>query len=196
MTTKRGILGAAVAIAAAALVAVHALPHGAKAALGITQLSGFAVSSSGASPTYRYLRIDITDTGSSGFVGIREIKWFVGAAEHPSSAMTSNSAPSPLVASASDETNGSAYQAYDDSTPDWVTANTSGVGWIQIDLGDGNGINPTSVKITPTADADRAPKDFTIEGSSTGSFSGEETVLKTVTGETWTATTEETFSIP
>ena len=148
---------------------------------------------------YRYFRLNCTaNNGDATFVTIGEIDWMVNGTAHPTSAMTTNTAPSPLVASASgiqgaDEP----YRAYDNSTGFWQDDVTTG--WVKIDLGAGNEITPTSAKVAyeNIGAPGRMVKDFTLEGSNTGSFSGEETILKTVTGETgWAAggeTREFTF---
>jgi hypothetical protein len=99
--------------------------------------------------------------------------------------MTGNSAPSPLVASADSETGGyEAYKAFDGNAG---TRFTSGAGahphYLSLDLGSGNGILPNRVRFGVfTQSLDRTPKDFTILGSNTGSFAGEETTLLTVSG--------------
>jgi hypothetical protein len=161
------------------------------------RLGGIMMGGSGAVQTYRYLLLDVTaNNGDGSYMQVRELKWFVGATDNPTSAMTSANAPSPLVVSASSSTGGDdPFMAYDDGAAKWQAG--ASTGWIKLDLGDGAGITPTSLRLTAKAggDVNRAPKDFTMEGSNTGSFSGEETVLKTVTGETsWGAGEERTYT--
>ena len=154
-----------------------------------------------AAATYRYLRLDITASQSGTEHAIGELKIFEGGTDHPTSAMTSNSAPSPLVALAkSEDGTKQAYQAFDDdigTNKHWGSALES-ASWVQIDLGSGNGIAPSSYKITAGngAKETHGPKDWTLKGSNTGAFSGEEDTLHTKTGEaSWTADQERTYTI-
>ena len=167
--------------------------------LGVNALSGFGSGPVG-SQSFRYFRIDITLNNGGPNVRIANTKLFAEAVETPSAAMTSNTAPSPLVASASaDDGAGSLpFNAFDDDLSlYWGTPSVT-TGYLQLDVGSGNEFALTSVKITaPNAGImTPLPKDFTIEGSNTGSFSGEETLLKTVTGETgWSTSEERTYTI-
>ncbi|MFQ5954019.1 MAG: hypothetical protein ACE5JZ_03035 [Kiloniellales bacterium] len=163
-----------------------------------THVFGFFKS---AKKKYRYLRLDITASQSGTEHAVGELKIFEGATDHPTSAMTSNTAPSPLVASAkSEDGTRQAYQAFDDdigTDKHWGSA-PEAQSWVQINLGAGNGIAPTSYKITAgnSAKEQHAPKDWSLKGSNTGSFSGEEDTLHTKTGEaTWAADQERTYTI-
>ena len=109
------------------------------------------------------------------------------------STMTSNSAPSGTVSASAEFT--PAWQAFNNTTASrWSMPATSG--YIQYAFN--NGLTAkviTSYKITsnPGTNA-RAVKDWTLEASNTDSFSGEETVLDTQSGQVFTDTEEKTFS--
>lgn len=109
-----------------------------------------------------------------------------GATWVPAAAMTANNAPSPLVALADSEYSASysAYLAFNNSTADrWTSASTL-PHWIQIDLGVGNEIIPNRFRyVNLNSGGDYTLKDFTIQGSNAGTFSGEQVTLLTKTGE-------------
>ena len=154
-----------------------------------------------AGTAYRYFRLNITaNNGHARGGSIGELEIFAGPCEFPAANMTSNTAPSPLVASASNEESGlSAWEGFNNSNSGWATQTSAGVPqWLQIDLGSGNDIAPTSFSITENSEtpSTAAPKDFTLSGSDDGNFSGEETVLKTVTGQTsWSDQEVRTYTI-
>ncbi len=108
------------------------------------------------------------------------------------STMTGNSAPSG-TASASEvlsPSGGEPWQAFDppgDANNGWAT-NTATTGWIQYAFDNGlSAVALTEYRITSaTGQPARAPNSWTFEGSNTGSFSGEETVLDTQSSITWT----------
>jgi hypothetical protein len=166
----------------------------------------------------RYLRLLITDwvfngtpnAGGAGDVRVLELDYYVGATLYPVSAMTTNTAPSPLVATSS-----GALTGFGDLEPYRVFTHTlagnqwqsSGAGgatrWLSLDLGSGNSIRPDSVQIAPdggvTAGSGYYITGFKIQGSSTGAFAGEELTYLTVTGlvqANWTNNTLKTFAIP
>ena len=171
--------------------------------LSVTQLIGFAAEPP-ASVTYRYLRLTITaNVGGANLDTIYEVDYSAdsGSTWLPSSIMTGDSAPSPLVASADSITGGfPAYYAFDNSgATRWASANTAHPHYIQIDLGSGNGINPNRIRIKIfNSGGDYTPKDFTVKGSNMGSFAGEEVTLKTVTGASSGGAdgTDVTYNIP
>ena len=141
---------------------------------------------------YRYLKINGTATTDGPGGSYREIKWFVDTTDYPAAAMTANDAPSPLVVSANEEDSGAAYLAYDNSSAHWDTT-TSLPSYIKLDLGAGNEIEPTSVKLTAGAAYNRVFLNFTLEGSNDDSAWD---VLKTVTGESgWSNGLERTYTI-
>ena len=146
--------------------------------------AGAAVSAT----TYRYLMCDITRVTSTTFCAIGEMEYYVGSTLYPTQAMTSNTAPSPLVASASTD-NGVGAEAYKaftdlkrtDLDDQWLSASGNDTGWLKIDLGSGNGIAPTSAAIFSSNTQDRTPLDFTIQGSNNDS---DWTILATYSSKT------------
>ena len=98
-----------------------------------------------AAKKYRYFSIDITaNNGHVSRLALDELELFVGAVEYPTANMTGNSAPSPLVASATTEDTGrSAWEAFDGIGIEglgWLTVNGNTTGRLSIDLGAGNEI--------------------------------------------------------
>lgn len=148
--------------------------------------------------------------GSTGVVRIAE--WEIYDATNtkfPTSVMTTNSAPSPLVASARSVLSGGfeAFHAFDgnpsDATRYISDATTTGTEWLQIDLGSGNTAAAKYFKIAPdaavTTPASNYMVDFHIDGSMTGAFAGEETRVLTRTGlgpGAWTPSTLMRFDAP
>jgi hypothetical protein len=68
--------------------------------------------------------------------------------------------------------------------------------WISLDLGAGNAISPTALKLCPdSAAASDYPISFLFQGSNTGAFAGEETVLYTASNYFgWVPNTFSTFT--
>ena len=93
---------------------------------------------------------------------------------------THSSATAPYnTVSASTETGGSeAWHAFDDVLG-WADGwnATATTGWLQYQFDDAKAITSYTITGPTTGDANRAPNTWTLEGSNTGSFSGEETVL-------------------
>ena len=148
------------------------------------------------STTYRYLKLDVTDNGASTtYVSLAEMQYYVGATLYPTQTMTSNTLPSPLVASASEDTGtgaGLAYLAFDDNiNSHWQTANGTVTGWLKIDLGSGNGIAPDSFRLGAPETPDRTPNGFTIQGSNNDS---DWTILATYAGFSTPTPTARTYS--
>jgi hypothetical protein len=159
--------------------------------------------------TYRYLRLTFLSNRGGSYAEIPELRYLVGATAYPTVNMTSISTPSPLVASSSSHYTGTgdasnSWSAFDgvtiigNPTYGW-TSNGGVVGeWLQIDLGSGNGITPTGLRITPWTSggqSERLPTSFRIDGSNTGTFTGEQTTLKTMTGVSWPGTSAaQTFT--
>ncbi len=156
---------------------------------------------SGGAVTYRYFRLFVVDNnGNANDLRVALLKITAGGTDYPTQNMTSNTAPSPLVASASsqDQANKEAWNAFGtplDDTNSWQSESQNVTNqWLKIDLGPGNGIAPSGFKLT--ASGTMAPKNFRLEGDDTGNFSGGETVLKTVGPETgWGPLEERTFTI-
>lgn len=148
--------------------------------------------------TYRYFKLNVTAVDGGTLVGVDELKIYVGGTKHPNQTMTAPTAPSPLVASAGSNLSGNnrEWRAFDDAVQGggFVWYSSGGPpDWLKIDLGSGNGIAPTSFKITAPDTPNRAPKDFTVAGSNDDT---NWTTLKTVTGETgWSASEERTFAL-
>lgn len=174
----------------------------------------FAVS--GGTATYRYWRLVATDwacpngKGNAGsLVRVAEWELLVGATAYPTSNMTTNTAPSPLVASSLTNLGSGfePYKAFDGNTSDsnrFISAEFVSLDqWLQIDLGAGNEIRPDTSKIAPDGGVGVAPngnfiKAFRIDASNTGSFGGEEVNFLTVSGLVevdWTANTLKTFTL-
>lgn len=83
------------------------------------------------------------------------------------------------------------------TTGSWYahTGSFNNTGWIGQDFGSGNSKAINSYRILmATGSSSFAPKDWTIEASNTGAFSGEEVTLDTRTGETsWTLATSSNY---
>ena len=156
-------------------------------------------------PGYRYFRLNIT--GSVGlYIRFQAVKIMVSSTAYPFAIgnMTSNTLPTPLVASASsiydspfEAWRAFANEAGGNDTYRWISA-SSAPQWLQVDLGSGNNIIPTSLQLC--ADSDAAASyvtDFQLLGSNIGSFTGEQATLytsATLTGVNWTANTFTTFT--
>jgi len=159
-------------------------------------------------PSSRYFRLTITQWSvagtpcTSGDTRIAEMELGVGATTYPSGVMTGPSAPSPLVATASDS-NGSfpPWRAFDGVLGDsnrWISTTTGTEHWLQIDLGVGNEISPNLYRLAPDSAGSSGyyPTAWTLAGSNTGSFSGEETIFDTQVGVTtgWAGSTLRQFT--
>ena len=96
------------------------------------------------STAYRYWRFNVTDsyathgTDPPNEVAVGQVKLFVDTTQYPTVNMTSNTAPSPLVASASSEDTppAIAYQAFDSGGREWSSQfEQEFPQWVQVDLG-------------------------------------------------------------
>jgi hypothetical protein len=146
--------------------------------------------------TYRFLRFEASKiVGGSIPFRLIDASWSADGGATWLPTMTANNAPSPFVASASNETSTDpAYKGMDGNITNtiWNTTqvsdangNLSPVAWLQIDFGAGNGLTPNRFRYAPTnSGGDRTVVDGRLLGSTTGAFAGEEVVLKTITGET------------
>lgn len=118
------------------------------------------------------------------------VKPTTAAGSDVSPTMTSNTAPSPYVISASSEdvsgNLGPAWRASDNSVASgfgW-RATTGAGSWWKIDFGSSTSVG--SYTITSRTDtAANQPTAWTLQGSATGSFSGEQTTVDTQSGITW-----------
>jgi len=180
---------------------------------GVT-VSGKASIGKVPSAGYRYFRVNVTGNYDPSYQAVRfqAIRIKVGATEYPwavpgaGAGMTSDTTPSPLVASASSVFAGGfeAYQAFvnvfgGNDSYRWISGNGGGVPqWIQIDLGSGNEISPTSLQLCADANwPDSYVTNFTFLASNTGAFTGEETILytsATLVSGNWAASSFTTFT--
>lgn len=153
------------------------------------RLGGIMMGGGEAAATYRYLLFDVTANNGSAYLNVCELQWFAGATDYPTQTMTDYTVPSPLVVTYSaDNSSDRAWKLYNNTlgTSGWQSGAGVTTGWVKLDLGSGNEIAPTSCTVTSTTigDATRGAKNFTLEASNTGSFSGEEVILATVTDAT------------
>lgn len=137
------------------------------------------------------LRVGIGTTAPSGVIDVNEY-----VSQVPQ--MASNTAPSPYVISASAEINwqNAAWQAFcvpPTNSNGWICQNSTG--WIKVDVGAANVF--VVKRYTMTANGDTyAPKTWTFEGSNTGAFAGEQTVLDTQTNVAdWTTAEERIYLV-
>lgn len=114
--------------------------------------------------------------------------------------MTSNVLPSPFVATSSSKFN-TAYEPYNVFNgitsnvvnSEWLTPSGTTTGWVKIDLGTARIAKKYSVVGSTgwgSADILSAPKNWTLQGSNTGSFAGEETILDTQTNQIYSSFAE------
>ena len=100
--------------------------------------------------------------------------------------MTTNALPTPYVAATNNNYNSSYHEwkAFDSNTTNtfyWTIGSSNGpADWISIDLG--AAVDVKSMTITAGNGATYAPTGFELYGSSTGAFSGEETLVHTASG--------------
>ena len=134
---------------------------------------------------YRYFRINVSASTGASWVGSGELNIReADTTEHPSSDLTSNSAPSPFVASASSIFDvGTEFKLFNGAILEQCfTAIGNLPWWVKIDLGAGNEIVPFDFKLNASGQTDRQVGAFTFEGSNDDSAW---TVLSTQTGITW-----------
>jgi hypothetical protein len=154
---------------------------------------------------FRFFLLDITLNNGSEHCTLDE--WILLDADDARivADMSANDTPSPLVASTNaDITTNEPYKVFDRAKQEgfppgganqWVRHSAT-AGFIKIDLGSGNTANLASYQLRRGETAAGAPKNFTVEGSNDGDFTGEETVLDTVTGETsWGTDETRTYTI-
>lgn len=163
------------------------------------------------SDPYRYWRLNITSAhtaaglrpSNTGAIRVAGMRFLQGSTYYPTSPMTSDSAPPPLVSSASTVLSSGfeAYHAFDTDLTDasrWAsTASSTLTSWLQIDLGAGNLILPTDVDIAMDASSvDYYLVNFQILASNTGAFAGEEVTFASVTGASaWPPSTYVSFAL-
>ncbi len=140
-------------------------------------------------PGYRFFRVNVTGNAGS-YIRFSSITIKEGSTGYPFAiepgGMTSNTTPAPLVASAS-STYGVGYEPFkafvisgSNASYRWISGGDSPQ-WIQIDLGAGNEIAPTSLQLCSddVGGTGYYVTNFTFLGSNTGAFSGEEVPLYT-----------------
>jgi hypothetical protein len=159
------------------------------------------LANAGVATTYRYWRFSIADGQNANEVAVGEVKIFVGGTQYPT-AMTGDSAPSPLVATGSSRDNATRtyYKAFDrdvtSTDSHWASAYQAAYPqYVQVDLGSGNEIAATSYSVTAGRDGKEAagPKTFSLQGSDDGSSF---TTVDTQTNvAAWSAAQERTYAI-
>lgn len=152
---------------------------------------------------YRYFRISITsNNGDATYTQIAEL--YLNGIDDTSdlpyfspSDLTSNTSHSPFVSTASTTfMANTAYKAFDGdigSQQYWLGTN-AGVDWLKLDCGSGNLYTLTSysLQVNTIPEANRAPNDWTMEGSNDDSTWS---TLDTVTNEaSWTSGETRTFT--
>jgi len=160
--------------------------------------------------SYRYWRLTITRwaeanvAGTSGETRVAELQFFdMAGREWPQVAMTSNTSPSPYVASVSGSSSGTAAEAFNKLFGDanrWISNTGAGPHWLQFDAG--SSVPFAAMKLAPDGAASIGyyPVDFNVKASNTGAFTGEEVTVFDVTNVTtgWANNTgrEFKFALP
>lgn len=145
-----------------------------------------------AATTYRYLRLLQTAAQGSGYLELQRLDYYDSDGAYIVADMTSNTLPSPLVASASEAAFGTAaWMVFSRTIADrWHSDAPSTAEWIKIDLGSGNSARPAAVGLCWNNSTTRFMPSFKVQGSNTGSFAGEEEDIytsPTLTSSTWQA---------
>ena len=145
------------------------------------------------SSTFRYFKIGGFVNNTSNWVGFSDLRFYTGAGQtgtaYPAN-MTSDVLPTPYVVTTNNVYNATyaPWKAFDSSTSAWYWALGStnpANDWIVIDMG--AAITVQSLALRNSASPAYSPQGFTLYGSSTGAFSGEETAVVTVSGLSQTA---------
>ncbi len=141
--------------------------------------------------------IHFTTDGTLPTGALTTVNYYVTtAAQDITPTMTSDILPAPYATSASSTLSASypAWRALDGglaAANRWIS-NTAGAGWWKLDYSIGKAINGYDICVF---DVNRAPTAWTFEGSNTGAFAGEETILDTQTGITgWVSATYKQFT--
>jgi hypothetical protein len=142
-------------------------------------------------PARRYYRL--TGTGGSTYTMVRDISLFTGLGQTGSdypAVMTSDTTPTPYVASSSGHYNSTFYEAwkaFDTSLfSGWWNLGLSATysNWyVQIDLGSSFAIQSASLNINPSYQGGSSGQTYTLAGSTTGAFTGEQVVIGSFTGK-------------
>lgn len=112
--------------------------------------------------------------------------------------MTSNGPQGGVTVSASSTT--SPYYAYlafdnDAASADAWLSTTAAASWLKMDLGATKTIHRYTIVGPGSGGLTRAPNTWTLQGSSTGAFSGEQVTVDSRSGVTWTAGELKTFEL-
>jgi hypothetical protein len=150
--------------------------------------------------TWRHHRLYITTNNGHANLLMMEFEIYVGDTAYPTSNMTSATEPSPLVATTTGTgTVGDAawgvFTGNTGATNRWYLRSVGFPASVAVDLGDGNGIIPTSWKVQGPngANPSMAPKDFLLQVSNDDT---NWTTLYTVTGQTsWDNEEVRTFTL-
>lgn len=161
---------------------------------------------------YQYFILGFTACAASSRMRIGDVDYYDGSSWQPTTALTSNSGPSPLNAYASEAQNGTnvAWRAFDNnaSTTQWSTSqianasgNLSGTVYLVVDVGSANAFTPTQYRIAPYNVANY-PRTWTLWGSTDGTSltdpaAATKVELDSQTGLTsgWATATFRTFTI-
>jgi hypothetical protein len=156
---------------------------------------------------YRHWRLSIDQwatagtPGTSGDTRVAELAFYTSASvKWPTSAMTSNTAPSPFVASASSVGLGSAAECFNNLLDDshrWISGTGGGAQWVQIDMGSAQSFTSFTLAPDGAVSSGYYPTQIRILASNTGSFAGEEVEIFAQSGLTtgWTNSTARFFSL-
>ncbi|MBN2144360.1 MAG: hypothetical protein JW774_07045 [Candidatus Aureabacteria bacterium] len=143
---------------------------------------------------FQYLRLNITASANAPRIYNISYGSATTSLGSPALPMTADTAPFPQETTASSvNSTYAAYRAFDSNTTgtDWRPT-AAGASWITVKLG--IAINPTTVTIRLSGTS-YGPSSFTIQGSNTGAFTGEEVLLGTFNSVTWSSTLQ-TFNLP
>ena len=143
--------------------------------------------------SYRYWRLQVTANNGGAFTYIPEFKLLVGVTEYPPN-MISNTSPSPYVISGN-TSSGQPFQSVNgalNNTGVWAAGTCD----LIIDMG--SAIIPTGYFINSGSwSGANLPNTWTVSGSTTGSFSGEETIKNSQSGQTFPTTNlRKDYTIP
>ena len=197
------------ALALAGLAPTIGIPSLVAPGAGAAALAGLAPTLSVAGPAYRYWRLRITgwkNNGTSNAGDVRVAEWVLYTAANvdwPTSAMTSNTAPPPFAASASSQTTTwDPYAAFDHNLGDsfrWISGGSDASPYLEIDMGSAQTF--THMDLAPDGavfvGGGYYITDFSVLGSNTGAFAGEEATVYSASGLAqggWTANTYRTFT--
>lgn len=125
---------------------------------------------------YRIFRIYITESNHATYVHLEQV-YLYGTAGTPTEQeffthnFTSDTSNPPLVSSVSSRYNAATaafcvFNGYAGATDYWIGKN-GGTDWVKIDLGEGNSkiLKRYGIRVNVVPEPDRAPKNWTMEGS-------------------------------